>query len=162
MILKSYQKIAREGEDARITVLKDMLTASTFAGIAFGNAGCGAVHAMSYPLGAACHVPHGEANYALFTGVYQTYLEMQPNGRIQSLNEHLAKSLQCDSKAVYQKLDGLLGHILPKKRLREYGVSIEDLKSFTDTVMTKQGRLMANSYVPLDWEAVEEIYRKLW
>lgn len=162
MILKSYQKIAREGEDARITVLKDMLTASTFAGIAFGNAGCGAVHAMSYPLGAACHVPHGEANYALFTGVYQTYLEMQPNGRIQSLNEHLAKSLQCDSKAVYQKLDGLLGHILPKKRLREYGVSIEDLKSFTDTVMTKQGRLMANSYVPLDWEAVEGIYRKLW
>lgn len=162
MILKSYQKIVREGEDARTGVLKDMLTASTFAGIAFGNAGCGAVHAMSYPLGAACHVPHGEANYALFTGVYQTYQELQPNGRIQSLNEHLAKILQCDSESVYQKLDDLLGHILSKKRLREYGVSMEDLKSFTDTVMTKQGRLMANSYVPLDWDAVEGIYRKLW
>ena len=51
------------------------MLASTYAGIAFGNAGCAAVHAMSYPLGAKYHVPHGEANYAIFTEVYKTYMK---------------------------------------------------------------------------------------
>ena len=69
MILKGYKKIVAEGKDARIPLLPDFLTASTFAGIAFGNAGCAAVHALSYPLGGKYHVPHGESNYAMFTGV---------------------------------------------------------------------------------------------
>ena len=45
MILKGYKKIVAEGKDARIPLLPDFLTASTYAGIAFGNAGCAAVHA---------------------------------------------------------------------------------------------------------------------
>ncbi|MEQ3271243.1 iron-containing alcohol dehydrogenase [[Clostridium] scindens] len=31
------------------------MTVSNLAGIAFGNAGTGAVHAMSYPLSGVCH-----------------------------------------------------------------------------------------------------------
>ena len=38
----------------------------------------------------------------------------------------------------------------------------EDLDSFTETVMTKQGRLMANNYTELDEQTVKQIYRKLW
>lgn len=161
IILESYQKIIREGEDCRISLLEDMLTASTFAGIAFGNAGCGAVHAMSYPLGAACHVPHGEANYALFTGVYHTYLKISPEGKIRRLNEYLADILQCKPDRVYEELDKLLNGILQKKKLREYGVTEEDLEAFTDTVITSQTRLMANSYVPLDRQIVRNIYQEL-
>lgn len=72
LILEAYQIIAKDGEEARKPLLGDLLLASTYAGIAFGNAGCAAVHAMSYPLGAAHHVPHGEANYAMFAGVFKT------------------------------------------------------------------------------------------
>ena len=54
-----------------------MMLGSTFAGIAFGNAGCAAVHAMSYPLGSTFHVPHGESNYAMFTGVMKNYMEIK-------------------------------------------------------------------------------------
>ncbi len=69
MILSGYMEIAKNGKEARIPLLDQFLRASNYAGIAFGNAGCAAVHALSYPLGAAYHVAHGEANYAMFTGV---------------------------------------------------------------------------------------------
>lgn len=62
MILNGYKIIAEKGEEARIPLLSDFLTASNYAGIAFGNAGCAAVHALSYPLGAKYHVAHGESN----------------------------------------------------------------------------------------------------
>ena len=40
----------------------DMAMGSMMGGIAFGNAGVGAVHALSYPIGGMFHVPHGVAN----------------------------------------------------------------------------------------------------
>lgn len=162
MILETYRKIASEGEEARIPELKQMLLASTYAGIAFGNAGCAAVHAMSYPLGAAYHVPHGEANYAMFTGVYKTYMKLKPQGEIQSLNRYLAEILECGEDEVYEELENLLNHIVQKKPLHEYGVKKEELSDFTETVMTKQGRLMANNYTSLSEGMVLEIYKELY
>lgn len=38
------------------------------------------------------------------------------------------------------------GIILPKKALHEYGVTETDIDEFTEIVMTKQSRLMANNY----------------
>lgn len=49
-----------------------------------------------------------------------------------------------------------------RKQLHEYGVREEELETFTDSVMTEQGRLMANNFVPLSREQVLEIYRKLY
>jgi alcohol dehydrogenase class IV len=40
----------------------NMAMGSMLGGIAFGNAGVGAVHALSYPIGGMFHVPHGVAN----------------------------------------------------------------------------------------------------
>lgn len=162
MILEAYKVIANEGEEARKPLIGDLLKASTYAGIAFGNAGCAAVHAMSYPLGAAYHVPHGEANYAMFTGVYKTYQKMNPTGSITVLNDYLADILDCKTEDVYDSIEILLNHIIPKKALHEYGVTEEDLVAFTNTVMTKQGRLMANNYVELDQTAVMDIYKRLY
>ena len=51
-----------------------MCIRDSYAGFAFGTAGCAAVHAMSYPLGGKYHVPHGESNYAMFTGVLKNYM----------------------------------------------------------------------------------------
>lgn len=162
IILESYQYILEHGPESRVDVIGDMLTASTYAGIAFGNAGCAAVHAMSYPLGAAYHVPHGEANYAMFTGVYKTYLRLQPDGIIKDLNETLAYLLGCSPDSVYEELEKLLNHLIPKKSLHAYGMTEADIDAFTHTVMTKQGRLMANNYTTLDEDTVREIYQKLF
>ena len=162
MILKGYMEIAEKGQDARLPLLGDFLIASNYAGIAFGNAGCAAVHAMSYPLGGMYHVPHGEANYCLLTGVFKKYMELDPNGRIVKMNRFIADILGCAENVVYEELEKLLGQIIQRKPLREYGVTEANLKEFTENVMTKQGRLMANNCVPLDEAAVYDIYKTLY
>lgn len=162
MILNGYKKIAAEGEDARIPLLGEFLMASNYAGIAFGNAGCAAVHALSYPLGAKYHVAHGESNYAMFTGVMKTYMELKSDGEIEKLNRFMAGILGCGTAEIYDKLEALLNHIIEKKPLHAYGVTNEDLAEFTDSVLENQGRLLANNFVPLDRERIYRIYRKLY
>lgn len=162
LILNGYMEIAKNGQDARIPLLKDFLIASNYAGVAFGNAGCAAVHAMSYPLGGKYHVPHGEANYCLLIGVFNTYMKADPNGKIAKMNKTIADIIGCDVKEVYTKLEELLNVIIQCKKLHEYGVTEQDLVDFTDNVMEKQGRLMANNYVELDRDAVYQIYKDLY
>jgi len=162
LILKGYLQIAEKGEEARLPLMKDFLLASTYAGIAFGNAGCAAVHAMSMPFSGAYHVPHGEANYVIFTGVFKAYNLLQPEGKIQKLNAILAEVLSCGMDNVYETLEALLNKILQKKSLHEYGVKEEELPVYTEVVMTKQGRLTANNYTKLDAEDVLRIYQSLF
>ena len=59
--MKGFKEITVKGnsQEVRKPFLKDFALASNYAGIAFGNAGCGAVHALSYSIGGAFHVPHG-------------------------------------------------------------------------------------------------------
>jgi len=162
LILNGYLEIAEEGQEARFSLMKDFLLASTYAGIAFGNAGCAAVHAMSMPFSGAHHVPHGEANYVIFTGVFNAYNFLQPEGKMQKLNSILAEVLSCGMENVYEKLETLLNTILQKKSLHEYGVKEEELPVYTDVVMTKQGRLMANNYTKLNADEVLRIYQSLF
>ena len=162
MILNGYKIIAEKGEEARIPLLNDFLTASNYAGIAFGNAGCAAVHALSYPLGAKYHVAHGESNYAMFTGVMKQYMEIKSDGEIDRLNRYIAAILGCGTAEVYDKLEELLNHLLQKKALREYGVTVEELEEFTVSVLENQGRLLANNFVPLDKKQIFKIYSQLY
>ena len=162
MILNGYKKIAEEGPDARQPLLEDFLVASNYAGIAFGNAGCAAVHALSYPLGATFHVPHGEANYAIFTGVMKNYMELKTDGEIAVLNQFIAEILGCDSSEVYEELEKLLNHLIQKKALHEYGMTEEQIEEFTDSVLENQGRLMANNFVELDRARIVKIYKELF
>ena len=161
-ILNGYIQIRDNGPEARLPLLPDFLMASNYAGIAFGNAGCAAVHAMSYPLGAKYHVAHGESNYAMFTGVMNNYMEIKTDGEIAVMNAFLADILGCPVDTVYSELEKLLNVILPKKALHEYGVTEQDLGEFADSVMENQGRLMANNFVVLDRERLYKIYKDLF
>ncbi len=162
MILNGYKEIRDNGPEARIPLLEDFLVASNYAGIAFGNAGCAAVHALSYPLGATYHVAHGEANYAMFTGVMNNYMEIKTDGEITKLNAFIADILGCEAGQVFEELEKLLNVLIPKKPLHEYGVTEQDLADFTESVMVNQGRLMANNFVELDKDRVYKIYKELW
>lgn len=162
MILSGYKKIAAEGEGALKSLLPDFCLASTMAGIAFSNAGCAAVHAMSYPLGAEFHIPHGESNYAMFTGVFKKYMEINPDGEIKTLNKIIADILDCEPPRVYDELESLLdGAVLKKKPLHEYGMTEEMIEEFTDSVIKNQQRLLSNNYVFLDTGALIDIYSQL-
>lgn len=162
MILHGYKKIAADGPEARMPLLEDFLMASLYAGIAFGNAGCAAVHAMSYPLGATFHVVHGESNYAMFTGVMKNYMEIRQDGEIERLNQFIADILGCKVEDVYEELEKLLNNLIQKKTLHEYGMSREQIEEFADSVIANQGRLMANNFVELDRDRLIKIYTELY
>lgn len=79
MIISGYKAVAEAGPAGsperrakRNELMRDFLIASDYAGISFDTGGCAAVHALSYQLGGKYHVPHGESNYAMFTGGYAT------------------------------------------------------------------------------------------
>ncbi len=160
--LDIFRNIAQQGEEYRFARLRDMLIASNYAGIAFGNAGVGAVHALSYPLGGTYHVPHGEANYQFFTKVFKVYQKKNPDGCIVKLNQILADSLQVSVQWVYEELDIILGKMLPKKRLREYGMTNNDIEGFTMNVEQRQQRLLTNNYTPFSTEDIKIIYKELY
>ena len=148
--------------DARLPLLGDFLLASNFAGIAFGNAGCAAVHALAYPLGAVYHVPHGESNYAVFTGVMNQYMRLKTDGAIAELNQFMANILGCEVANLYTALEDLLGCLIPKKSLREYGMTEAEIETFADSVVENQQRLLANNFVPLKRDQIRDIYRAVY
>ena len=162
MIVRGYQAMADKGTAARIALMEEFLLASTYAGIAFGNTGCGAVHAMSYPLGGIYHVPHGEANQQLFTTIFKTYKKIQPQGKIEALEQLLGHLLNVPVSEVWTTFDRLLEMILPRKPLKEYGMKETEIESFADNVLKNQQRLLKNNYVPLSREQMIDIYKELY
>ena len=162
IILKVFKAIVEKGPEYRFEQMEEMLVASNFAGIAFGNTGVGAVHALSYPLGGTYHVPHGEANYQFFTAVFKCYNEKNPNGIIKEVNALLASQLSCNEANVYDKMDTLLSNLLNKNQLRTYGMKAEEVELFADSVMQKQTRLLANNYVELTRDEIRDIYKSLF
>lgn len=162
MILEIYMGIHDQGEDYRKERFEDMLLASNYAGIAFGNAGVGAVHALSYPLGGNYHVPHGEANYQFFTEVFKVYQEKDPEGAIGEVNKLMAEVIGSTPEKVYEDLEKLLGSLLPKNELKTYGMTEEDVEGFADSVINTQQRLLANNYVDLSRDEIRDIYKRLY
>lgn len=163
MILNGYLKIIEKGEDSRLDFIEDFLIASNYAGIAFGNTGVGAVHALSYPLGGSYHVPHGEANCQFFIEVFKTYNRLNPSGKIKEINKMLSEILGIsESDKIYNALEDLLNKMISKKKLREYGMKEHEIEEFTDSVIEKQQRLLVNNYVPFEREHILNIYKNLY
>lgn len=162
MIINGYKEVQKNGKDYRKNIIEEFLIASNYAGIAFGNAGVGAVHALSYPLGGKYHVPHGEANYQFFIEVFKFYKEKNPNGKIDKLNELLSSVLDVSKDKVYEGLEKLLGNMIEKKPLNKYGMKEEEIYSFPKSVLETQQRLLGNNYVEMKETDMIDIYKKLF
>lgn len=160
LILSCWKKATVDGEtDGWKHYAAEFLRASTYAGIAFGNAGCAAVHALSYPLGGEYHVPHGEANQVMFASVLKKYAEKNPGGRLGELSVLLAKILNCPADTALEQLYALMDRILERQPMHTYGVKEEELVPFADNVIATQQRLLGNNYVQLSRDDIIEIYK---
>ena len=150
-ILQGFSKVAEDR-----TVLPQLfghfLHCSLVAGLAFGAAGCGPVHALSFALGGKYHVPHGESCYQYFLPVLRYYKANRAEGeRLQELEEMLRTVLQsADGLAA---LETLLDRILPRKPMSAYGAVEADVAAFARSTIDNQQRLLARAYVPVDYEA---------
>lgn len=158
MILSGYLHIADREPDAWKDYAGSFLTASNFAGIAFGYAGCAAVHALSYPLGGAYHIPHGEANQLMFAEVLRTYQKKQPVGKLNQLEALFGRMLGMPQAQSLETLYSLMDKTLPRRPLKDYGITLEELPQFADSVIEGQQRLLRNNYTPLTREDMIAIY----
>ncbi|MFO1418072.1 MAG: iron-containing alcohol dehydrogenase [Methylotetracoccus sp.] len=163
LILSAHQILLKEPADAARLIARDLLTASNYAGIAFGNVGVGAVHALAYPLGQSCHVFHGEACARFLSAVFALYRRRDPQGKISRLTVALTETLGChDGECPWERMDALLNALLPLKPLRDYGMSEADIEAFADSVVREQQRLLVNDYVDLSRDEIRDIYKQLW
>lgn len=158
LILEGFRRIRDGGKEARFDYLDEFVTASCYAGLAFLQAGCATVHAMSFPLGGTYHVPHGESNYALFGKVLEKYDAIKSDGKIKEFKRTIADIIGGSADDAIANLNQLLEIILPLKPLREYGFKQEDIPIFAESVLENQQRLVVNSYVPLTKDLIKEIY----
>ena len=154
-ILQGFTQVA-EDRTALPGLFGHFLHCSTVAGLAFGAAGCGPVHALSFAIGGKYHVPHGESCYQYFLPVLRYYKANRSEGeRLQELEEMLRTVLQsADGLAA---LETLLDRILPRKPMSAYGAVEADVAAFARSTIDNQQRLLARAYVPVDYEAALSI-----
>lgn len=151
-IIKGYKYIAENGDASRADLLGDFLLAANMAGIAFSNAGCGLIHAMSYPIGGTYHLPHGESNYEVMFAALRFYSK-RPRDRKIELLEDLIGSLD--------EVERLIDKLVKRRKMREFGMTSEQAKKFSADVIKNQQRLLANCYIDTSESDIESIYLEI-
>jgi 4-hydroxybutyrate dehydrogenase len=71
----------------------------------------------------------------------------------------MSKVMDCKQEQAMPELTRLLQQLLPSKALKEYGAPEKLLDYFTVNVIQNQKRLLSNSYVPMNYEMIFEIYK---
>ena len=153
-ILNGFAAVA-EDPSCRSSLNGRFLRAATDAGIAFGNAGCGPVHALSFALGGKYHVPHGESCYQYFLPVLRFYKANDHGGKLERLEGLLRDVLRADDGLA--ALADLLERILPRKPMSAYGATEADVEAFAVSTIENQQRLLARAYVPVTLEVARAI-----
>ncbi|KAF0867187.1 iron-containing alcohol dehydrogenase [Pseudomonas sp. LD120] len=150
---------------ANLDAREDMATASLMAGMAFGNAGVGAVHALAYPLGGRFHVSHGVSN-ALLLPYVMTWNKIACVERMQDIAEamgvqtaHLSASEAAD-RAV-DAMTALCAAVEIPTGLRSFGIPEDAIPAMAVEAAGIE-RLMRNNPRRLSPADIEKIYRSAY
>lgn len=135
--------------------------AALLSGLAFTNAGLGAVHALAYPLGTEYHMTHGRTNAIMLPHVMKFNLPGNPvkYRRIAELLGENTDSLS-DLTGAALSLDAvldLLAAISVSCRIGDYNIPESDLDVLVDGAM-KQQRLFVPNPRDLTEDDVRSIY----
>jgi alcohol dehydrogenase class IV len=142
-----------------------MSLAATISGLAFASGGLGAVHALSNPLGIEYHLPHGRANAIVLPHVMTFNLIGNP-AKFALIAEAMGEEveelplMEAASLAV-EAIKELLGHLNIPIRLREYGISKNDIPTLVAGAMKVSRHFVPNPRNVTEKD-VEEIYQMAW
>ncbi|MGF6693922.1 alcohol dehydrogenase class IV [Metapseudomonas resinovorans] len=160
MIARALPKAYANPND--LQAREDMSTASLMAGMAFGNAGVGAVHALAYPLGGRFNIAHGVSNALLLPYVMEwnklasverfADIARAMGAKVEGLDQR-----QAADEAV-RTMAELCAAVEIPKGIRHFGVP-EDAIPQMAMEASKIDRLMRNNPRALNAADIERIYR---
>lgn len=139
-----------------------MATASLMAGLAFGNAGVGAVHALAYPLGGKYKMAHGVSN-ALMLPYVLKWNVLGCAERLSKITQLLNLSQGNLHMENAEKLVDFLHHFCNQLNipagLRHFGIQEDDIPALAAEAI-KVERLLKNNPRQLTINDIEAIYRE--
>jgi len=138
-----------------------MMAGCNFAGIAFAWARLGNVHAMSHPVSAYFHVPHGVANSILLPTVIE-YNTLADNGRYEVIYNYIRKNNEVlngfKPEMLVEELKKLNADLGIPKSLSEVGVKEEMIEKMANDAMMS-GNIPANPR-QTNVKDIIELYKK--
>jgi len=142
-----------------------MATASLMAGMAFGNAGVAAVHALAYPLGGRYHIPHGVSNALLLPYVME-WNKISCAERFRDIADALGENTQglSDTQAAdkaVQAMRKLSADVDIPKGLRSFNIPEDAIRSMAEDA-AQITRLLKNNPRVLSTDDIEKIYQSAY
>ncbi len=147
---RSLRRAYENGGD--VAAREDMCVASLFGGVALANAGLGAAHGLSSPLGGIFDAPHGALCAALLPHVMDVNLGMT---RL-AIDEEIVRRFLEVARIVGDL--GKLVRALKIPSLRQYGVKSEDFPEIVEKAKTSNS-MKGNPLVLRDEELREILER---
>lgn len=163
LIFNALPHAYRNGEN--LVAREQMATGSLMAGLAFGNAGVGAVHALAYPLGGRFHLSHGMSNAVMLPHVLRANAPFCSE-KLFSV-ALLLKVCPPDTrkeKAIATLLDAvdkLCSDVGIPRTLREFDIPEQVIPQLAEDA-SKVTRLLRNNPKQLTVEDIENIYRNAY
>ncbi len=160
----SFRAVLADPADA--PARERMLLGATLAGMAFVNATVGAVHGLSYPLGARFHIPHGHGNALVMAPVFRFNLKAA-----EALYAELAPALlsgrsfngsRAAAEALIDELDAMFVESGLEGRLSKLGIAEADLAIMAEDVVVNNARLIASNPCDMSVDDVLAIYRGVY
>ncbi len=148
---RSLARAVRDGRD--LTARAEMHLASFLAGVAIGQAGTAAAHALSYPLGSRHHIHHGLSVALLLPSVLEFNLPAA-EARLTEIAEIIGVSTP---SSVVESLRRLYGEIGIPSGLREVGVGPDAVAGMAEEAVALR-RLMDNNPREMSAEQAREVF----
>ncbi|TNE61301.1 MAG: iron-containing alcohol dehydrogenase [Alphaproteobacteria bacterium] len=137
---------------------RNMLIGAMLAGQAFANAPVAAVHALAYPLGGHFHIPHGLSNALVLPHVMRFN---EPAAAAQYGELAALMGLEGTSEAFIAWLDDIADVVGIPRKLRDMGISHNDLPMLAEDAMLQQ-RLLVNNPREVTLQDARAIYEAAW
>jgi alcohol dehydrogenase class IV len=163
LLSENLRYVLEDGHD--LPARRAMLQGSLLAGMAFANAPVGAVHALAYPIGGHCHVPHGHSNALMLVPVLEFNLAAAGMQYAE-----LSRALRRDAQAAcatftgegfVRAMDDLVHDLGLERRLRDVGVQEAQLPLLAADAMKVQ-RLLANNPRDLTLDDALALYQQAY
>jgi len=163
LLSKNIRMAFAHGEN--LTARSNMMEGSLLAGIAFANAGVGAVHAFAYPLGGEFHLAHGLTNTLMLPYIMRYNILGCPDRfatMARAFGEKVEGLSELDAaEAAVKFVERLSDDLRVPRRLRDVGIPKKAISGLAEAAM-KVTRLLANNPRRMTLEDAKAIYKSAY